>query len=63
MVIYSGDKIAIVGPSGAGKTTLAHILSQIKTPTEGSVSFNKEDTRIGFLSQNPYILQILLKII
>ena len=37
MVIYSGDKIAIVGPSGAGKTTLAHILSQIKTPTEEAV--------------------------
>lgn len=55
MVIHSGDKIAIVGSSGAGKTTLAHILSQIKTPTEGSVSFNNEDTRIGFLSQNPYI--------
>ena len=61
MVIHSGDKIAIVGPSGAGKTTLAHILSQIKTPTEGSVSFNNEDTRIGFLSQNPYIFTDSIK--
>ena len=28
ITIYQNDKIAIVGPSGAGKTTLAHILSQ-----------------------------------
>lgn len=61
MVVYSGDKIAIVGPSGAGKTTLAHILSQAKTPTKGSISFNKEATRIGFLSQNPYIFTDSIK--
>lgn len=61
MVVYSGDKIAIVGPSGAGKTTLAHILSQAKTPTKGSISFNKKATRIGFLSQNPYIFTDSIK--
>lgn len=48
MTIYQRDKIAIVGPSGAGKTTLAHILSQSVKPSDGEVIFNMEETRIGF---------------
>ena len=58
ITIYQNDKIAIVGPSGAGKTTLAHILSQSVKPSDGEAIFNMEETRIGFLSQNPYILRI-----
>lgn len=61
MTIYQRDKIAIVGPSGAGKTTLAHILSQSVKPSDGEVIFNMEETRIGFLSQNPYIFTDTIK--
>ncbi|MGX0910633.1 ATP-binding cassette, subfamily C, bacterial CydD [Staphylococcus caprae] len=61
ITIYQNDKIAIVGPSGAGKTTLAHILSQSVKPSDGEVIFNMEETRIGFLSQNPYIFTDTIK--
>lgn len=61
ITIYQNDKIAIVGPSGAGKTTLAHILSQSVKPSDGDVIFNMEETRIGFLSQNPYIFTDTIK--
>ena len=61
ITIYQNDKIAIVGPSGAGKTTLAHILSQSVKPSDGEAIFNMEETRIGFLSQNPYIFTDTIK--
>lgn len=61
ITIYQNDKIAIVGPSGAGKTTLAHILSQSVKPSDGEAIFNLEETRIGFLSQNPYIFTDTIK--
>ena len=61
ITIYQNDKIAIVGPSGAGKTTLAHILSQSVKPSDGDVIFNMQETRIGFLSQNPYIFTDTIK--
>ena len=37
--IDKGENVAIVGPSGAGKTTLAKLLTQIVRPTSGHVSF------------------------
>ena len=59
--IDKGENVAIVGPSGAGKTTLAKLLTQIVRPTSGHVSFNKCVNQIGMLSQNPYIFQHQLK--
>ncbi len=35
-----GEHIGIIGESGAGKTTLARLLSLIELPTSGSISFN-----------------------
>jgi len=35
--IASGDKLALVGPSGVGKSTLCHILAGIYQPTQGEV--------------------------
>ena len=35
--IASGESVAIVGPSGAGKTTLVDLLIGISEPTEGSI--------------------------
>lgn len=41
--LNSGEIIAIVGPSGVGKSTLLHILGGLDRPTEGSVTINGQE--------------------
>ncbi|MEZ4333481.1 MAG: ABC transporter ATP-binding protein [Myxococcota bacterium] len=41
--IARGDRIAIVGQSGVGKSTLLHILGTLDHPTAGVVRFGGED--------------------
>ncbi len=41
--IRSGETVAIVGPSGVGKSTLLHILGTLERPTTGSLQFRGED--------------------
>lgn len=41
--IAEGDRIAIVGQSGVGKSTLLHILGTLDHPTTGTLSFRGED--------------------
>ncbi len=38
-----GERLAVVGASGAGKTTLMHILGALDKPTSGSVSVEGQD--------------------
>lgn len=38
-----GELVAIVGPTGAGKTTLAYLLPGYIRPTEGAVYFDQQD--------------------
>ncbi|XWN34852.1 MAG: ABC transporter ATP-binding protein [Roseivirga sp.] len=35
--IHPGDKLALMGPSGVGKSTLCHVLAGIYQPTQGEV--------------------------
>ena len=39
----TGETIAIVGPSGAGKTTLAYMIPKFLEPTEGRVLLDDVD--------------------
>jgi lipoprotein-releasing system ATP-binding protein len=41
--IAKGDRIAIVGQSGVGKSTFLHVLGTLDHPTAGTVEFRGED--------------------
>ena len=63
--IPPGQLAAFVGPSGAGKTTLAYLVPRLYDVTEGSVSIDGIDVRqirqadlaaiIGFVTQESYL--------
>jgi ATP-binding cassette subfamily B protein len=54
-IVQPGQKVAIVGESGQGKTTLAHLLLKFYTPTSGAIKLdgvNLEDIQTSSLRQS-----------
>ena len=61
--INAGEHLAIIGPSGRGKSTLLHLLLGFITPTAGSIliggtplsaqNLKEWQSKIGWLSQQP----------
>jgi ATP-binding cassette subfamily B protein len=61
-----GELVAIVGPSGAGKTTLSYLVARLYDADSGSVTLDGHDVRdlrlasladaIGFVTQETYLL-------
>lgn len=43
--VNSGEKIAVVGPTGSGKTTLISLLPRFYDPQEGSIQIDGQDIR------------------
>ncbi len=63
--IRAGEKVAIVGPTGAGKTSLISLLLRFYEPTRGMITVDGKDIKeydldslrrsIGVLLQDPFI--------
>ncbi|HEY5423305.1 MAG TPA: ABC transporter ATP-binding protein, partial [Ilumatobacteraceae bacterium] len=47
--VAGGERLALVGPTGAGKSTLAKLLSRLYDPTTGRVTFADTDLRLASL--------------
>ena len=67
--IYKGEKIAVIGKNGAGKSTIAKMICGVLRPDEGEIKINGENylkysikeigEKIGYVMQNPN--QMLVK--
>ena len=69
--IYKGEKVAIVGSSGIGKSTLLNIVGALDNPDSGQIFYKKKNllsygdeeiagfrnSKIGFVFQFHYLLQ------
>ena len=51
LLIESGERLAIIGPNGIGKTTLLECLVNNLTPDSGDIKWS-DNARIGYFAQN-----------
>lgn len=54
LTISRGQRLVLLGPSGAGKTTFLRIISRLETPSRGKINGNYE--KIGFVFQEPRLI-------
>ncbi len=69
--ISLGEKVALVGPSGAGKTTVMRLVQRFMDPTAGRILIDGHDLRavrlrdwqrlIGYIPQQPQVLDGTIK--
>lgn len=50
--LKTGERVALIGPNGSGKTTIFNMITGKEAPTAGQISIRKGAT-VGFLSQMP----------
>jgi ATP-binding cassette subfamily B protein len=65
--IHPAEHVAVVGPTGAGKSTLVKLVSRFYDPTEGRVSFDGKSltdfdpaelrSRLAVVLQDPYLFE------
>ncbi len=54
LMIHAGDKLALVGANGAGKTSLLRLITGVLQPESGDVNIQKR-VKIGYLPQEQII--------
>lgn len=70
-IIEPGQKLALVGRTGAGKTSLAQLLPRLFDPTAGTIRLDGRDLRtlpleqlrraIGFVPQDPFLFSASIR--
>ncbi|HLY21864.1 MAG TPA: ABC transporter ATP-binding protein [bacterium] len=71
LVIPAGRTVAVVGPTGAGKTTLVSLIPRVLDPTEGQVLLDGHDVRqlplatlrgaVALVPQEPFLFSDTLR--
>ncbi len=69
--IEAGQMVALVGPSGAGKTTITYLLPRLYDPTGGAIQLDGVDLRdvtlpslrsqMGIVTQEPFLFHATIK--
>ncbi len=69
--VKAGTTLGVVGLTGAGKTTLAHLIPRVFDPPPGTVFFGGADvrelaladlrSRIGFVPQDPFLFSATIR--
>lgn len=71
LIIHKGESIALIGPTGAGKTTIANLILRLYDPVEGRIAINDIDIKdislkslrsnIAYIPQNVQIMDATIR--